>query len=70
MLKCQGYEYEADPTGVPAATITARQVTVRRSAQFTFYGKIATNIFSCKKHLTSGVTLKIFSDDHSLTLRF
>ena len=47
-LICQGYEYEADPTGVPAATITARQVTVRRSAQITMYGKIATNFFSCE----------------------
>ena len=58
-LKCQGYEYEADPTGVPAATITARQLTVRRSAQLTMYGKNATDFFSCEKHLTSGVTLRI-----------
>ena len=58
-LKCQGYEYEADPTGVPAATITARQVTVRRSAQLTLYGKIATDFFSCEKLLTRGVTLQI-----------
>ena len=58
-LKCQGYEYEADPTGVPAATITARQETVRRSAQLTMYGKIATDFFSCEKHLTSGVTLRV-----------
>ena len=57
--KCQGYEYEADPTGVPAATITARQLTVRRSAQITMSGKIATNLFSCEKHLASGVTLRI-----------
>ena len=55
-LKCQGYEYEA---GVPAATITDRQETVRRSAQLTMYGKIATDFFSCEKHLTSGVTLRI-----------
>ena len=58
-LKCQGYDYEADPTGVPAATITARQETVRRSAQLTLYGKIATDFFSCEKHLTSGVTQRI-----------
>ncbi|XP_075253281.1 uncharacterized protein F54H12.2-like [Convolutriloba macropyga] len=58
-LNCQGYDYEADPTGVPAATITARQETVRRSAQLTMYGKIATDFFSCEKHLTSGVTLRI-----------
>ena len=58
-LKCQGYEYEADPTGVPAATITARQLTVRRSAQITMYGKIATDFFSCEKHIASGVTLRI-----------
>ena len=58
-LKCQGYDYEADPTGVPAAAITARQETVRRSAQLTLYGKIATDFFSCEKHLTSGVTLRI-----------
>ena len=58
-LKCQGYEYEADPTGVPAATITARQLTVRRSAQITMYGKIATDFFSCEKHLAIGVTLRI-----------
>ena len=58
-LNCQGYDYEADPTGVPAATITARQATVRRSAQLTMYGKIATDFFSCEKHLTSRVTLRI-----------
>ena len=58
-LKCQGYEYEADPTGVPAATITARQLTVRRSAQITMYGKIATGFFSYEKQLASGVTLRI-----------
>ena len=58
-LKCQGYEYEADPTGVPAATVTARQLTVRRSAQITMYGKIATDFFSCEKHLASGVHLRI-----------
>ena len=58
-LKCQGYDYEADPTGVPASTITARQETVRRSAQLTLYGKKATDFFSCDKHLTSGVTLRI-----------
>ena len=56
-LKGQGYDYEANPTGVPPATITARQETVRRSAQPTLYGKIATDYFSCEKHLTIGVEL-------------
>ena len=30
-----------------------------RSAQLTLCGKIATNFFSCEKHLTSGVTVRI-----------
>ena len=62
-LKCQGYEYEDDPTGVPPATIRARQETVRRSAQLTLYGKIATDFISCGKHLTSGLTFFRRSQD-------
>ena len=58
-LKCQGYDYEADPSSVQPATITAWQETVRRSAQLALYWKIATDFFSCEKHLTSGVTLRI-----------
>ena len=59
LLKCQGYEYEADSKGVPAAAITARQESVRSFAQFTLYSKIATNFFSCEKNLTNGVVLRI-----------
>ena len=58
-LKCQGYEYEFDPNAVPIAAITQWEIIVRRSTQLTLYGNVAVDFFSCEKHLTSGVTLRI-----------
>ena len=32
---------------------------MRQSVQFTLYGRLAVDVFSCEKHLVSGVTLRI-----------
>ena len=58
-LNFQGYEYEPNPAGIAAASWDARQVAVRESEQITLYGKLAADIFSCEKHLVSGVTLRL-----------
>ena len=58
-LKCQGYEYQPNPAGIAAASRDARQVAVRESEQITLYGKLAVDLFSCEKHLVSGVTLRL-----------
>ena len=58
-LKCQGYEYEANPSGIANALKDARKQAARESAQITLYGKLAVDFFSCEKQLVSGVTLRI-----------
>ena len=58
-LKCQGYEYEADPSAIANALKDARKQAARESAQITLYGKLAVDFFSCEKHLVSGVTQRI-----------
>ena len=40
-------------------TWLACQALVRQSAEFTFYGKVAVDFFTCDRHLLSGVTLRI-----------
>ena len=57
-LKCQGNDYEPNPTGIAAASRDARQVAVRESEQIILYGKLAVDSFSCEKHLLGGVTLR------------
>ena len=47
-LKCQGYSYEKSPATFTGATFTTRQGE-----------KVAADVFSCDKHLLSGVTLRI-----------
>ena len=58
-LKYQGYEMESDLNAIPSAIFTQREILVRRSAQLTLYSKVDVDFFSCEKHLTSGVTLRI-----------
>ena len=58
-LKCQGYEYEANPSAIANALKDARKQAARESAQITPYGKLAVDFFSCEKQLVSGVTLRI-----------
>ena len=58
-LKCQGYEYEANPSAIANALKDARKQAARESAQITLYGKLAVDFFSCEKQLVSGVTLRI-----------
>ena len=57
--KCQGYEYEANPSAIANALKDARKQAARESAQSTLYGKLAVDFFSCQKQLVSGVTLRI-----------
>ena len=58
-LKCQGYEYEANPSAIANELKDARKQAARESAQITFYGKLAVDFFSCEKQLVSGVGLRI-----------
>ena len=58
-LKCQGYEYEANPSAIANALKDARKQAARESAQITLYGRLAVDFFSCEKRLVSGVTLRI-----------
>ena len=58
-LACQVYSYEEDPSAIKAGEIARRKNSVRESAECTFYGKVAADLFTCDKHLLSGVTLRI-----------
>ena len=58
-LKCQGYSYEKSPNTFTDVVFTERQNETKRSAVVTFIGKVAADIFSCEKHLISGVTLRV-----------
>lgn len=58
-LHCQGYKYEDNPNDFTGNVFTTRQAAARLSAVVTFYGKLPVDVFSCDKHLLSGVTLRI-----------
>ena len=58
-LKCQRYTYEANPGDGTATVFASRRAYTRESQEVTLFGKVATDIFSCDKHLLSGVTLRI-----------
>ena len=51
-LKCQGYEYEANPSAVANAIKDARKQAARESAQITLYGKLAVDFFLVRKSLS------------------
>ena len=53
-LECQRYNYESNPS---THTLTAFTET-RSSATVTFIGRVASDFFSCEKHLVSGVELR------------
>ena len=57
-LKCQGYCYEQQPDDFTKTFFTTRTAETRESAEISFIGRIA-SVFSCDKHLISGVTLRI-----------
>ena len=48
-LKCQVYEYEANPSAIANALKDSRKQAARESAQITLYGKLAVDFFSCEK---------------------
>ena len=58
-MGCQGYSYEDNPGAIATAEVNRRKALVRQSAECTFYGKVAVDIFTCDRHLLSGVTLQI-----------
>ena len=58
-LRCQGYTYEANPGDRTATVFASRRAETRESQEVTLFGKVAADIFSCDKHLLSGVTLRI-----------
>ena len=51
-LKCQGYEYEANPSAIANAIKDARKQAARESAQITRYGKLAVDFFLVRKTLS------------------
>ena len=57
-LACQGYYYEENPGTLSTAEVKRKKFLVRQSAECTFYGKIAVDLFTCDRHLLS-VTLQI-----------
>ena len=58
-LACQGYSYEDNPGAIATAEVNRRKALTRQSAERTFYGKVAVDIFTCDRHLLNGVTLRI-----------
>ena len=60
-LKRQGYSYGKSPDTFTDVVFTERKNETKRSAVITFIGKVAADIFSCGKHLISGVTLRVSS---------
>lgn len=58
-LRCQGYSYEQSPDTFTGVSFTSRKDETRQSRTVTFIGKVAADVFSCDKHLLSGVTLRV-----------
>ena len=58
-LRCQGYTYEQHPGNSTTTPFTNRELKSRQSGELTFFGKVSADVFSCDKHLLSGVTLRI-----------
>ena len=44
-LPCQGYSYEDNPGAIATAEVNRRKVLVRQSAECTFYGNVAVDLF-------------------------
>ena len=58
-MACKGYSYEDNPAAIATAEVNRRKALVRQSAECTFYGKVAVDLFTCDRHLMSGITLRI-----------
>ena len=59
-LKCQDYEYNANPTAVANELKDKRKQAARESAQLPFMENLLRISFcSCEKHLVSGVSLRV-----------
>ena len=59
-LRCQGCTHEANPGDRTATVFASRRAETRESQEVTLFGKVAADMFSCDKHLLSGVTLRIY----------
>ena len=46
-LACEGYSYEENPSAIKATEIARKKNLLRESAECTFYGKVAIDIFTC-----------------------
>ena len=58
-LAGQGCSYEENPRKLSTTEVKRRKALVRKSNEWTFYGKVAVDFFTCDRHLMSGVTLRI-----------
>ena len=58
-LECQGYTYESNPSTHTLTAFTKREAETRSSAIVTFIGRVASDFFSCEKHLVSGLELRM-----------
>ena len=58
-LECQGYNYESNPSTHTLTAFTKREAETRSSATVTFIGRVASDFFSCQKHLIIGGELRI-----------
>ena len=59
-LRCRGYTYEANAGDRTATVFASRRAETRESQEVTLFVKVAADIFSCDKHLLSGVTTPFF----------
>ena len=58
-LEFQGYNYESNSSTHSLTAFTKREAEARSSATVTFFGRVASDFFSCEKHLVSGNELRI-----------
>ena len=60
LLKFQGYNYEEQPATSPRQKLTSKEAERRQSKTSTLIGKVPAGLFTCDKHVISGVILRLF----------
>ena len=58
-LSCQGYSYGKSPESFASVVFARRRAETRKSWECTLFGKVAAEVFSCKKHPLDRVPLRI-----------
>ncbi len=58
-LKCQGFNYEADPGTFTETAFTSREVETRASAFLHLYGRLSVDFFTCPQALLPEVSLRV-----------